>query len=125
MSANNNLTGTLPEELALIPSLRSLRVNTFMSEWYDYVPPNEIFGTIPPIFGDALHLLREFDAGENQLTGTIPPELGNLRSLQNLDLGGNRLTRTIPTSLDTISTLQKVSLSHNHLKGTMPGDGSC
>ena len=34
--------------------------------------------------------------GGNQLTGEIPPELGNLTQLQNLDLRQNQLTGEIP-----------------------------
>src|SRR5215208_3253562 len=37
------------------------------------------------------------DQADNNLTGNIPPELGNLTSLTNLHLGTNYLTGSIPT----------------------------
>ena len=40
--------------------------------------------------------------GSNQLTGTIPPELGGLTNLQTLSLGSNQLTGTIPAALSNL-----------------------
>jgi brassinosteroid insensitive 1-associated receptor kinase 1 len=41
----------------------------------------------------------------NNITGTIPEELGNLASLESLDLYLNNLSGTIP---DTLGKLQKL-----------------
>ena len=41
----------------------------------------------------------------NNLTGTIPSELGNLSSLTLLSLSGNNLTGTIPPELGSLSNL--------------------
>ena len=41
--------------------------------------------------------LITLDIGYNQLTGEIPPELGNLTNLTSLDLGSNQLTGEIPS----------------------------
>ena len=35
----------------------------------------------------------------NELTGEIPPELGNLENLSTLELGNNQLTGEIPSEL--------------------------
>jgi len=42
----------------------------------------------------------------NELVGTIPRELGNLKSLVSLDLYHNNLTGTIPASLSKLSNLK-------------------
>ena len=39
------------------------------------------------------------DLSNNELTGSIPPEIGNLTNLTYLNLGGNQLTGEIPESI--------------------------
>ena len=43
--------------------------------------------------------------GVNQMTGEIPPELGNLASLQRLQFGQNQLTGEIPPELGNLENL--------------------
>jgi hypothetical protein len=47
-----------------------------------------ISGGIPPVIGNLTHL-RSLDMSSNFLTGQIPAELSNLRRLEGLDLGRN------------------------------------
>jgi len=46
---------------------------------------NELSGEIPPEIGNLTNL-TEFYLWENQLTGEIPPEIGNLINLDGIDL---------------------------------------
>ena len=62
----------------------------------------------------------ELDLGDNQISGTIPSNLGELTSLTNLSLFTNRLTGSVP-SLSGLSNLKELSLSGNSLVGTIPG----
>ena len=39
---------------------------------------------------------KRINLGQNQFTGEIPPEIGNLTNLTYLSLGGNQLTGEIP-----------------------------
>ena len=57
---------------------------------------------------------------DSQLTGTIPPELGGLTSLETLALGGNQLTGPVPTWLDSLTNLQELYLWGNQLTGPIP-----
>ncbi|WP_372682051.1 LamG-like jellyroll fold domain-containing protein, partial [Desulfosarcina sp.] len=59
-------------------------------------------------------------ANGNKLTGTLPPELGNLSNLENLDLWGNLLTGSIPPELGNLTNLRWLSLHTNQLTGTIP-----
>ena len=43
----------------------------------------------------------------NDLTGTIPTELGLLSNLEYLDLAWNQLTSSVPTSLENLPNLSK------------------
>lgn len=59
---------------------------------------NELSGPVPPNIGN-LSRLAWIDLSWNQLSGTIPPNLGNLTNLAWLDLSRNRLSGSIPPSL--------------------------
>ena len=59
---------------------------------------DELTGSIPPALGNLASLTR-LKLWQNNLTGPIPPELGNLTSLEQLwlHLSNNELTGSIPT----------------------------
>ncbi len=56
---------------------------------------------------------------DNQLTGSIPPELGNLTHLVTLYLSNNQLTGTIPSQLSH-TNLRSIAFDHNPLTGALP-----
>jgi hypothetical protein len=56
----------------------------------------------------------------NQLTGFLPPELGNLSNVYYLLLAGNELAGTIPASFAGLSNVDLFTLSYNHIGGTIP-----
>ncbi len=64
--------------------------------------------------------VTELDLGENQLTGMVPPELGDLSRLEWLSLTRNQLSGPIPPELGKLSKLEFLSLSSNHLTGDIP-----
>ena len=57
---------------------------------------------------------------DNQLTGTIPTQLGQLTELQYLNLNNNELSGTIPTELRRLTKLTGLDLGNNRLTGTIP-----
>ena len=56
----------------------------------------------------------------NQLSGSIPPELGNLSGLIILDIGGNQLSGSIPLELGNLTRLNVLWLQDNQLSGDVP-----
>ena len=80
---------------------------------------NELTGVIPPELGQ-LSQLQWLSLYDNELTGVIPPELGQLSQLQWLDLGGNMLIGSIPPELSRLSQLEWLDLSGNVLIGSIP-----
>ena len=67
---------------------------------------NQLSGEIPPELGNPVYLAEMLDLGGNQLSGEIPPELGNLAKLQLLWLGSNQLSGEIPPELGNLGKLQ-------------------
>ena len=96
-----------------------------MAEWVDTEDGgqekvgNELTGSIPPELGSLTHL-RVLDLGMNQLSGLIPPELGALTSLTFLDLSHNSFTGPIPPELGRLTNLRTLRLGRNVLTGPIP-----
>ncbi|MDE2834978.1 MAG: S8 family serine peptidase [Bacteroidota bacterium] len=81
---------------------------------------NNLRGTLPSEL-ENLRNLRELSLIWNEgLTGPIPPELGNLEQLQVLSLWDNSHTGPIPPELGNLDHLQVLSLSQNSLTGPIP-----
>ena len=76
-------------------------------------------GTIPPQLGN-LSALTKLDLGGNRLTGNIPTQLAHLSRLVTLRLYLNRLTGTIPTQFARLSNLTSLYLNYNRLTGNIP-----
>ena len=79
----------------------------------------DIAGTIPSELGN-LDSLQNLSLWKNGLKGGIPKELGNLANLRNLDLRENQLTGEIPTELGDLTELNGLMLSVNRLTGEIP-----
>ena len=62
-------------------------------------------------------MLESLGLSENQLSGKIPAELGNLTGLIWLYLQHNQLSGEIPSELGNLTKLNDVRLSHNPLTG--------
>ena len=86
------------------------------NNWLTDVPIGEWSG----VTTDDNGRVTELDLSSNQLTGEIPPELGNLANLQELGLGGNQLSGEIPPELGNLANLQELGLSGNQLSGEIP-----
>ena len=79
-------------------------------------------GPIPPELGN-LTSLEELWLHGNGLNGPIPAELGNLTSLEVLWLyANNALTGPIPLELTNLAELEDLRLSGNDLNGPIPAE---
>ncbi|KDO40753.1 hypothetical protein CISIN_1g042735mg, partial [Citrus sinensis] len=64
--------------------------------------------------------LRELHLRDNYLTGLIPTETWNLKSLVKLGLGGNQFRGSLPSSVGNLSSLRYLFLFENNLSGSIP-----
>ena len=103
---------------ALKPAWNQL-TNAEMIDRYQYTPGNRLSGPIPPELGN-LASLETLDLAWNQLTDPIPAELGQLTSLKRLSLATNQLEGAIPAELAELPNLSYLNLSRNKLTGSVP-----
>ena len=106
--------------------------STLVGDWYGLslynghvsdisLSSNQLSGTIPTQLGN-LTQLRGLFLGDNQLSGTIPSSLGNQPYLWNLNLSSNQLSGPIPPQLGSLTSLVYLVLGDNQLSGTIPSE---
>jgi hypothetical protein len=82
---------------------------------------NQLTGSIPSEIGNLTNLTYLSLKG-NQLSGSIPPYIGNLTNLTYLNLQSNQLTGSIPPEIGNLTNLTILSLYSNQLTGTIPSE---
>ncbi|KAL9993664.1 putative protein kinase RLK-Pelle-LRR-XII-1 family [Helianthus debilis subsp. tardiflorus] len=80
---------------------------------------NNLFGSLPTEVGD-LKMLSDLDLYDNNISGSIPSSLGGCASLSRLSLKGNLFQGTIPLSLSSLKGLVELDISQNNLSGQIP-----
>ncbi|CAB9512108.1 Leucine Rich Repeat [Seminavis robusta] len=104
----NNLVGSLPDELYMLTTLRSLSTGL-----------NRLHGTIATLVGK-LTKLQHLAIYNQQESGAIPSELGLLTRLRGLGLGKNDHTGMVPTEVWRLTNLETFVATENPgLKGTI------
>lgn len=104
---NNNLTGTIPEEIGEL-DLSYLNLGN-----------NQLTGEIPVSICN-ISTLYYLSISDNRLTGSIPSEFGKLADLVYCYLYGNQLEGTVPESLAGLTKLSVMDFSYNMLGGDLP-----
>ncbi|VAI90110.1 unnamed protein product [Triticum turgidum subsp. durum] len=106
--SGNMLSGSIPSSLIWCP-LQKLDLSN-----------NSLVGPIPRNLFLINTLSVHMRIQNNQLTGDLPTELGNLKNIGELDFSGNLISGEIPISLGECQTLQFLNVSRNNLQGTIP-----
>ena len=106
----NGLAGTLPLELYLLTSLRSMSLLL-----------NDLQGTLSTHIGQ-LSRLEAFTFSRNSvITGSLPTELGAIPNLNFLDGTANALTGKVPSELGR-APLEYLMMDENFITGTIPSE---
>ncbi|XP_031124117.1 LRR receptor-like serine/threonine-protein kinase GHR1 [Ipomoea triloba] len=78
------------------------------------------------ISGELPHNIAEFksleylDVSDNLFSSHLPPQLGQLGSLKNMSIAGNNFSGSIPDTLSGLTSIQSLDLSRNSLSGPVP-----
>ena len=80
---------------------------------------NELSGDIPADLGNLTNLTALY-LNDNELSGDIPADLGNLTNLTALYLHNNQFDGAIPSELSNLTNLEEFDLSNNQLTGSIP-----
>ncbi|KAL9382897.1 hypothetical protein Peur_023220 [Populus x canadensis] len=80
---------------------------------------NSITGEIPDNIGD-FKSLQFMDVSNNLFSSSLPPGIGKLGSLRNLSLAGNNLSGSLPDSISGLASIQSLDLSRNSFSGSLP-----
>ncbi|XP_050271512.1 probable leucine-rich repeat receptor-like protein kinase At1g35710 [Quercus robur] len=131
----NKLTGSIPSALGLLTNLTALDLDSNMitgsipdklgdlkNLQYLYLGFNKLTGSIPSTLGlfTNLHSMTDLNLSSNQFNGSIPPEIGSMKSLTYLDLSNNNIVGEIPSTIRHLTNLSFLSLSWNHISGSIP-----
>jgi len=107
---NNSITGTLPDGLFTLSSLRLLRL--------DGNP--QIGGSIVPGISE-LQKLEEIRLGTSNIGGALPSALYTLPKLEVLDLSGGQFRGQLPNEILGLNdTLKQLLLHDNEFDGPIP-----
>jgi hypothetical protein len=78
---------------------------------------NGLSGELPPeLFTMAGLLGLSLDHNQN-IVGTLPEAIGNLKNLEYIELDDNNMSGTIPATLYTMTTLKAIDLNSNSFTG--------
>jgi len=81
-----------------------------------YISANQLSGTLPPELGNITGM-TSLILQENMFSGSIPTEIGNLSSIAVMYVYSNALSHNIPRSIGLLSTLVELYLQYNYLTG--------
>lgn len=80
---------------------------------------NNMQGTLPSSLAN-LRSLRVLELSFNNISGDLPESLGSLTKLEVLAFNGNNLMGAIPESFGNLHSLKQLHLSSNNLSGSIP-----
>jgi Leucine-rich repeat (LRR) protein len=107
----NQFTGKIPSELGAMQDLLDLRLHF-----------NPLNGTIPEEIYN-IETLTRLDVYDCQLTGTISTSISKLSSLETFRIRGNRgITGTVPSEIGLLRSIKELWLHLTGLVGVMPDE---
>ncbi|CAI9273684.1 unnamed protein product [Lactuca saligna] len=130
--SNNQFSGPIPDDIGNLSLLTKLWLQ---SNRLEYIPSsmgnchnllelrladNQLSGRIPKQLVQLSSLTIMLNLSQNNLFGSLPAEVGELKMLTSLDLSQNNLSGNIPSSLAGCTSLSFLSLRANLFQGMVP-----
>jgi len=88
-----------------------------------YLSNNQLSGPLPSELGN-LTALEQVNLSNNNITGPIPPEIGNMTALIVMELQNNMLSGVLPSELGNLPNMNTIesgfNLNSNKLRGQIP-----
>ncbi len=104
------------DSLVLVKIYQATDGNNWFTKWNLHSPINTWFGIVL----DAQGCVKSVVLPNNNLSGTLPKELSQLRNLSSLFLFNNRLSGNIPEELSLLLNLEDLVLEGNQIVGFIP-----
>lgn len=107
--------------------------STMVGDWYGVTVENghvtmlefsynNLSGSLPPEIGNLTSLKRIYLYSNPNLGGSIPSTIGQLSNLEELKIVYSSLSGTLPDSIFSLNNLKTLNLCGNQLSGTLPKD---
>ncbi|XP_022897042.1 probable leucine-rich repeat receptor-like protein kinase At5g49770 isoform X2 [Olea europaea var. sylvestris] len=113
--ADNKLTGTIPVSNGKTPGLDML-----VKTKHFHFGKNKLLGEIPSLLFHSNMTLKHLLLESNLLTGNIPSTLGLVHTLEVVRLDKNSLSGSVPPNLNNLTSVQELFLANNKLTGPLP-----
>ena len=95
-----------------------LEYGTHECQWME-IPTD---GSTMPLHCDAAGHYLWLLLSDQQLHGTLPPEISLLTSLTKIDISHNRLLGSLPSEIGLLTDLQSLQIENNTLVGSLPSE---
>jgi len=107
----NRLGGSIPEELSLLKKLKGLNLGL-----------NSLVGTIPGNVLSGMSQLSRLALYGNMISGTLPTEVGSLKSLEQLEVFTNGLEGVLPSEIGLLTNVRTIYAIQNFFSGQIPSE---
>ena len=106
-----------------LDALKALYNSTNGKAWtskWDITKPLSDADAWPGVTADAFGVVTKIDLSNNNLSGTLPAELGNLEFVTDVILSGNKLMGGIPAEVAKMTSLRKFHVDGNMMNDSVP-----
>ncbi|CAG9465154.1 unnamed protein product [Pedinophyceae sp. YPF-701] len=124
LNVRGNRLAVTPSGLALLPLLSDLdisnnQVAVTVSDLEGAFVANGPFADVQDILRSRAVTHKSFTVRDNLISGAISSSFFTI-PLREIDAGNNRLTGSIPAAMARLSTLKSFAIDNNNIEGTLP-----